>query len=71
CKRPQSPDFPLAQEIRRAAPSKRFGSAKTLPQAEFISAEEVRSKGVPAGWNIPRGCKPGSEARRAELELRL
>ena len=51
--------------------TKRFAFGKTLPQAEFISAEEVRSKGVPAGWNIPRGCKPGFEARRAELELRL
>ncbi|ALP92945.1 hypothetical protein IB211_00550c [Intestinimonas butyriciproducens] len=42
-----------------------------MPQAEFISAEEVRSKGAPAGCPIPRGCKPGFEARRAELELRL
>ncbi|QBB64869.1 hypothetical protein SRB521_00605 [Intestinimonas butyriciproducens] len=42
-----------------------------MPQAEFISAEEVGSKGVPAGCSIPRGCEPGFEARRAELEQRL
>ena len=30
-------------QIAPGGASKRFGSAKTLPQAEFISAEEVQS----------------------------
>lgn len=37
---------------------KRFGSAKTLAQAEFISAEHLKSKGVPARR------KPGGEGKK-------
>ena len=39
----ESPLGPIKDGTRGAPPSKRFGIAKTLPQAEFISAEDVQS----------------------------
>ena len=34
-----------------------FAEAKTLAQAEFISAEQVDQRGGPAGWQIRWGNK--------------
>ncbi|WP_300298860.1 hypothetical protein [uncultured Intestinimonas sp.] len=41
-----------------------------MPQAEFISAEEVQKRGPPEGGS-PLGSKPGYEAQREELLKRL